>query len=151
MRAAQIGTCPHHYDLANRLASAQIPLVDTDAEDWVLRNAFSDGWNDFGRGQDYYEEDLLIWLRADTIGCPYPVLRRRRPPSTGDKSFGIPFVHHTPILLRCAFSRLDHGSRSLRPVVLLALLSEVTRLPSGQRGRLHPGFQRFWSPARRYH
>jgi predicted metalloprotease with PDZ domain len=26
-----------------------------------------DGWNDFGRGQDYYEEGSLIWLRADTI------------------------------------------------------------------------------------
>ena len=27
--------------------------------------------------------------------------------------------------------------------VLLALLSELTRLASGQRGRLHPGFRRF--------
>jgi len=30
-------------------------------------NAFLDGWNDFRRGQDYYEEGSLIWLRADTI------------------------------------------------------------------------------------
>jgi len=67
----------------------------------------------------------------------------------GIKSFGIPFVPHTPILVRCAFSRLDYGSLSLRPVVLLALLSELTRLPSSQRGRLHPGFRRFGRPPRR--
>jgi hypothetical protein len=46
---------------------AQIPLVDTATEDWVLQNAFLDGWNDFRRGQDYYDEGSLIWLRADTI------------------------------------------------------------------------------------
>ena len=67
----------------------------------------------------------------------------------GIKSFGIPFVPHTPSLVRCAFSRLDYGSLSLRPVVLLALLSELTRLPSSQRGRLHPGFRRFGRPPRR--
>jgi hypothetical protein len=32
---------------------------------------------------------------------------------------------------------------------LLALLSELTRLASGQRGRLHPGFRRFGRPRRR--
>src|SRR5260370_9696696 len=48
-----------------------------------------------------------------------------------------------------AFSRLDYGSLLLRPVVLLALLSELTRLASGQRGRLHPGFRRFGRPRRR--
>lgn len=26
-----------------------------------------DGWNNFRRGQDYYEEGALTWLRADTI------------------------------------------------------------------------------------
>jgi hypothetical protein len=77
------------------------------------------------------------------------VLHRRHWPSTWDNSFGIPFVPHTPILVRCAFSRLDYGSLSLRPVVLLALLSELTGLPSSQRGRLHPGFRRFGRPPRR--
>jgi hypothetical protein len=48
-----------------------------------------------------------------------------------------------------AFSRLDYGSLLLRAVVLLALLSELTRLASGQRGRLHPGFRRFSRPLRR--
>jgi predicted metalloprotease with PDZ domain len=33
----------------------------------VQRNAFLDGSNDFRRGQDYYEEGSLMWLRADTI------------------------------------------------------------------------------------
>ena len=51
--------------------------------------------------------------------------------------------------MRCAFSRLNYGSLTLRPVVLLALLSELTRLASNQRGRLHPGFRRFGRPRRR--
>ena len=46
-------------------------------------------------------------------------------------------------------SRLAYGSLALRPVALLALLSEQTRLPSGRRGRLHPGFQRLGHPRRR--
>jgi predicted metalloprotease with PDZ domain len=53
--------------LSNRSARAEIPLVDTATEDWALRNSFLDGWNDFRRGQDYYDEGALIWLRADTI------------------------------------------------------------------------------------
>ena len=48
-----------------------------------------------------------------------------------------------------AFSRLDYGSLALRPVASLALLSELTRLASSQRGRLHPGFRRFGHPHRR--
>ena len=48
-----------------------------------------------------------------------------------------------------AFSRLDYGSLALRPVALLALLSELTRLASSQRGRLHPGFRRLGHPPRR--
>jgi predicted metalloprotease with PDZ domain len=32
--------------LSSRLARADIPLVDTAAEDWVLRNTHMDGWND---------------------------------------------------------------------------------------------------------
>lgn len=54
-------------DSADRPARGQIPVVDTATQDWVLRNAFLDGWNDFRRGQDYYDEGALIWLRVDTI------------------------------------------------------------------------------------
>ena len=46
-------------------------------------------------------------------------------------------------------SRLDYGSFALRPVALLVLLSEQTRLASSRRGRLHPGFQRLGHPRRR--
>ena len=45
---------------------ATTALVDTAAEDWVLR-AFDVGWYSLRRGQDYYDEGALIWLRADTI------------------------------------------------------------------------------------
>ena len=45
------------------------------------------------------------------------------------------------------FSRLDYNSLALRPVALLALLSEQTRLTSGHRERLLPGFRRLGSPA----
>jgi len=45
-------------------------------------------------------------------------------------------------------SRLDYGSLALRPVALLVLLSEQTRLASSHRERLHPGFQRFGRPHR---
>jgi hypothetical protein len=47
------------------------------------------------------------------------------------------------------FSGLDYGSLALRPVALLALLSEQTRLASSLRGRLLPGFQRLGHPHRR--
>ena len=47
------------------------------------------------------------------------------------------------------FSGLDYGSLALRPVALLVLLSEQTRLPSSLRGRLLPGFQRLGHPRRR--
>ena len=46
-------------------------------------------------------------------------------------------------------SRLDFDSFALRPVALLALLSEQTRLASSRRGRLHPGFHRLGHPRRR--
>ena len=46
-------------------------------------------------------------------------------------------------------SRLDYGSLALRPVALLVLLSEQTRLASSRRERLHPGFQRLGHPHRR--
>lgn len=44
---------------------ASSALVDTATEDWVLRAV--DGWFTLRRGQDYYDEGALIWLRADTI------------------------------------------------------------------------------------
>ena len=47
------------------------------------------------------------------------------------------------------FSRLNYGSLALRPAALLALLSELTRFASSQRGRLLPGFRRFGHPLRR--
>ena len=47
-------------------ARAEVPLVDTATEDWVLRNV-TDGWRDFRRDQDYYDEGALIWLQADAI------------------------------------------------------------------------------------
>ena len=47
------------------------------------------------------------------------------------------------------FSRLNYSSLALRPVALLALLSELTRFASSHRGRLLPGFRRFGHPLRR--
>ena len=42
------------------------PLVDTATEDWVLRGVI-DGWDSLRRGQDYYDEGALMWLRADVL------------------------------------------------------------------------------------
>jgi len=53
-------------DFSNEPGRASTPLVDTATEDWVLR-AFDVGWYSLRRGQDYYDEGALIWLRADTI------------------------------------------------------------------------------------
>ena len=53
-------------DFSSEGGRAATPLVDTATEDWVLR-AFDRGWNSPRRGQDYYDEGALIWLRADTI------------------------------------------------------------------------------------
>jgi hypothetical protein len=47
------------------------------------------------------------------------------------------------------FSRLNYSSLALRPVALLALLSELTRFASSHRRRLLPGFRRFGHPLRR--
>jgi len=47
-------------------ARSTTPLVDTATEDWVLRTPVGD-WAYLRRGQDYYDEGALIWLRADTI------------------------------------------------------------------------------------
>ena len=53
-------------DLALTPGRASTPLVDTATQDWVLRGAPS-AWSSLRRGQDYYLEGALIWLRADTI------------------------------------------------------------------------------------
>ncbi len=42
------------------------PLIDTATENWVLRDAH-DGWDSLRRGQDYYDEGALMWLRADVL------------------------------------------------------------------------------------
>ena len=53
------------------------------------------------------------------------------------------FQHpHPPILVGNHISRLHYGSLSLRPVDLLALLSELTRSSPSQRGLLRSGFRR---------
>jgi predicted metalloprotease with PDZ domain len=43
---------------------ASTPLVDTATENWVLRSPDT-AWSSLRRGQDYYDEGALIWLRAD--------------------------------------------------------------------------------------
>jgi len=53
-------------DYSHEPGRATTALVDTATEDWVLR-AFDVGWYSLRRGQDYYDEGALIWLRADTI------------------------------------------------------------------------------------
>jgi predicted metalloprotease with PDZ domain len=53
-------------DFSAEAGRSTTPLVDTATEDWVLR-AFDVGWSSLRRGQDYYDEGALIWLRADTI------------------------------------------------------------------------------------
>src|SRR5260370_8885241 len=78
-------------------------------------------------------------------------------PSTSPKTLAfnssIKFRHsrypHTPMLVREIVSRLNYGSLALRPVALLALLSELTRFVSSHRGRLLPGFRRVGHPRRR--
>jgi predicted metalloprotease with PDZ domain len=53
-------------DLAHEPGRKSTPLVDTATQDWVLRSA-PGGWSSLRRGQDYYFEGALIWLRADTL------------------------------------------------------------------------------------
>jgi predicted metalloprotease with PDZ domain len=52
--------------LAHTAGRATTPLVDTANESWVLRTT-DDGWSNLRRGQDYYNEGELIWMRVDTI------------------------------------------------------------------------------------
>src|SRR5579859_217052 len=51
---------------AHQTARATTPLVDTATQDWVLRSVHG-GWYALRRGQDYYDEGALMWLRADTL------------------------------------------------------------------------------------
>ena len=51
---------------AGQPARTSTALVDTATEDWVLRTV-DDAWSSLRRGQDYYDEGALIWLRADTV------------------------------------------------------------------------------------
>jgi predicted metalloprotease with PDZ domain len=53
-------------DFSYEPGRATTPLVDTATQNWVLR-APDMGWFSLRRGQDYYDEGALIWLRADTI------------------------------------------------------------------------------------
>src|SRR5580700_1839092 len=51
-------------DIAIEAGRISTPLVDTATENWVLRTS-DPGWSSIRRGQDYYDEGALIWLRAD--------------------------------------------------------------------------------------
>jgi predicted metalloprotease with PDZ domain len=53
-------------DFARESGRASTSLVDTATENWVLRTV-DDGWSSLRRGQDYYDEGALIWLRADVL------------------------------------------------------------------------------------
>jgi predicted metalloprotease with PDZ domain len=53
-------------DFSEEPGRASTPLVDTATEDWVLRTP-DPAWYSLRRGQDYYDEGALIWLRVDTI------------------------------------------------------------------------------------
>jgi len=54
-------------DFSLEQGRASTALVDTATENWVIRSVEPGGWNSLRRGQDYYNEGALIWLRADTI------------------------------------------------------------------------------------
>ena len=53
-------------NFAHQPARASTALVDTATESWVLRTV-DDAWSSLRRGQDYYDEGALIWLRTDTL------------------------------------------------------------------------------------
>ena len=64
----------------------------------------------------------------------------------GIKVLAFPTSSHSDSGEEC-FSRLDYGSLALRPAALLALLSELTRFASSQRGPFTSGLPTVWSPA----
>jgi predicted metalloprotease with PDZ domain len=51
---------------AHEPSRASIALVDTATESGALRAA-DRGWSLLRRGEDYYDEGALVWLRADTL------------------------------------------------------------------------------------
>jgi predicted metalloprotease with PDZ domain len=51
-------------DFSLEAGRASTALVDTATESWVLRSP-DPAWSSLRRGQDYYDEGALIWLRAD--------------------------------------------------------------------------------------
>jgi predicted metalloprotease with PDZ domain len=51
---------------AHQPARSSVALVDTAAENWIIRNV-DRAWSMLRRSQDYYQEGALIWLRVDTI------------------------------------------------------------------------------------
>lgn len=53
-------------DFAHEAGRTTTPLVDTATENWVLRTP-PGGWYSLRRGQDYYDEGALMWLRADVL------------------------------------------------------------------------------------
>lgn len=53
-------------NLMNETGRTSSALVDTATDNWVMRNAGPE-WSSLRRGQDYYDEGALIWLRADVI------------------------------------------------------------------------------------
>src|SRR5215471_21291790 len=98
---------------------------------------------------DGLSQPVALPDHGEIFGRFYPVLHRKRWPSTPVHSLGISRHPHTLILVRSAFSRLHHGSLALRPAAWLALLSELTRFASSHRELLLPGFRRFGRPPRR--
>jgi predicted metalloprotease with PDZ domain len=57
-----IGRTAANFALETGRASSA--LVDTATENWILRSA-DRAWSSLRRGQDYYDEGALMWLRAD--------------------------------------------------------------------------------------
>jgi predicted metalloprotease with PDZ domain len=53
-------------NLALETGRASSALVDTATENWILRSA-DHAWSSLRRGQDYYDEGGLMWLRADVL------------------------------------------------------------------------------------
>jgi predicted metalloprotease with PDZ domain len=51
-------------DSTNEAGRASSALVDTATENWIVRTV-DPAWSSLRRGQDYYDEGALIWLRAD--------------------------------------------------------------------------------------
>ena len=50
----------------SELGRASSALVDTATDNWIIRTPDT-GWSSLRRGQDYYDEGALMWLRADVI------------------------------------------------------------------------------------